>query len=141
MHVHMRMPSSRELTCILLQPQGPSSRCPYPGSHTCVSASLSLLPLSPLSQPLLLFKLLPSGFLSDMMFPPSLPCLTCIHHNLGFRSSGTGVSIGLPGPPGPPGLPGTSYEELLSLLQGKADQGHLIKCFRAEGRAPWPRPN
>lgn len=73
-----------------------------------------------------------------MVFPLSLPCLTCIHHNLGFRSSGTGVSIGLPGPPGPPGLPGTSYEELLSLLQGRADQGHLIKCFRVEAEPLGP---
>lgn len=70
-----------------------------------------------------------------------LPSLSDLSQSqLGILFSGSGISIGLPGPPGPPGLPGTSFEELRSLLQGKAERGHLSKWFGMEARAPWPRP-
>lgn len=139
LHAHTHAHAQQERADLHSSPASESLLCSVLAQDlTPATASLSLLPLSPLSRPLLPFKWLPSGFLSYMVFPPSLPCLTCIHHNLRFRSSGTGVSIGLPGPPGPPGLPGTSYEELLSLLQGRADQGHLINAsgWRAEPLGP-----
>lgn len=53
---------------------------------------------------------------------------------LSYMSS-SGISIGLPGPPGPPGLPGTSYEELLSLLRGKAQKGTSVQVVGEEAES------
>lgn len=65
------------------------------------SAGLFPLPLSPLSQPPLLFRLLLSGFLSDTVFPSALPCLICIHRNLGFVPQAPESALGFLAPRGP----------------------------------------
>lgn len=65
------------------------------------SAGLFPLPLSPLSQPPLLFRLLLSGFLSDTVFPSALPCLICIHRNLGFVPQAPESALGFLAPQGP----------------------------------------
>jgi hypothetical protein len=101
-------------------PQYPSPLVSLPGQH--LRLTLLCLPsyhpfpfLRPPSA-----QIAVSDFLSDRAFAPALPCLTPVRHNLRLCSPGSGISIGRPGPPGPPGLPGTTYEELLSLLRGKA---------------------